>query len=304
MKKAVKYKFRPDYAVSPGEILEETLDARCIQKTDFALRTGLSQKTIYGIIAGKAPVSPETALALERVLGTPAEVWLNLQATYDAFVARKKASIRTAEEISWAKSFPLKDLEKIGMIDSSQDSVENGLRFFGVASIDAWKKIYGKRIERLTKSLGAKERLYSNLTWFRMVEIKAAEIETDPFDETKYKRCLSRFEKSDKQDPYRLIDTISNDCRQSGVALVLAPKLGRANIKGAAFWQTPSKRVIAIGVRDNNNNQSWLKFLNEALRLHRHRKKEIFIDEQEIPTRNRSASKKRNSSLTEGSATC
>lgn len=289
MKKAVKYQFGPDYAVSPGEILEETLDARCIQKTDFALRTGLSQKTIYGIIAGKAPVSPETAVALERVLGTPAEVWLNLQATYDAFVARKRASIKTAEAISWAKSFPLKDLEKIGMIDSSQDPVENGLRFFGVASIDAWKKIYGKRIERLTKSLGTVENLYSNLTWLRMVEIKAAEIETDPFDEAKYKKCLSMFEKSNKQDPNELVDTISPDCRQSGVALVLAPKLRRANINGAAFWQTPYKRVIAIGVRDNYDDQSWLKFLNEAFLLHRHKKKELFIDEQKIPTKNQSA---------------
>lgn len=304
MNKAVKYQFIPDYAVSPGEILEETLDARSIQKTDFALRTGLSQKTIYGIIAGKAPVSPETAVALERVLGTPAEAWLNLQATYDAFVARKKASIRTAEEISWAKSFPLKDLEKIGMINTSQDPVENGLRFFGVASIDAWKKIYGKRIERLTKSLGSKERLYSNLTWLRMVEIKAAEIETDPFDEAKYKKCISLFDKINKQDPYILIDTISTVCRQSGVALVLAPKLSRANINGAAFWQTPSKRVIAIGVRDNNDDQSWVKFLNDALRLHRHKKKELFIDEQEIPTKNRSASKKADSSLIVGIAVC
>ena len=289
MTTATNNQFMPDYAVTPGEILEETLTARNIQKTDFALRTGLSQKTIYGIIAGKAPVSPGTAVALERVLGTPAEVWLNLQAIYDAHMAKKKASNRTEQEISWAKSFPLKELQRIGMLDAGKDPVEKGLRFFGVASVDAWEKRYRKMIAELAKTVTSKENLNSNLAWLRIVEIKASEIDTDPFDPLKYKMCLLSLSKSIKDSPHRVVDEIAGDCRRSGVALVLAPTLSKTNINGAAFWQTPSKRVIAIGVRDKNVDQSWLNFLHEALHQHRHSKKEIFIDEQKIPTKNHSA---------------
>jgi len=35
--------YAPDFIVPPGEILEETLEARTIAKGDFARRTGLSR---------------------------------------------------------------------------------------------------------------------------------------------------------------------------------------------------------------------------------------------------------------------
>ena len=72
--------FTPDYAVTPGEILEETLESRGIKKSAFAERCGLSAKTVSQIIHGKAPVTPETAIQFERVLGVSAAVWNNLEA--------------------------------------------------------------------------------------------------------------------------------------------------------------------------------------------------------------------------------
>ena len=50
-----KNQFEPDYAIHPGEILEETLQARGIGKTELAMRSGLTPKHISQIIHGKAP---------------------------------------------------------------------------------------------------------------------------------------------------------------------------------------------------------------------------------------------------------
>lgn len=69
------YKYEPDYAVSSGEVLEETLETRNIKKVDLAHRCGLSAKTISQIINSSAPVSPETALCFQRVLGVSANIW-------------------------------------------------------------------------------------------------------------------------------------------------------------------------------------------------------------------------------------
>ena len=74
------YKYEPDYVVTPGEILEENLEARNIKKNDLAQRCGLSTKTISLIINGTAPISPETALCFQRVLGVSANIWSNLEA--------------------------------------------------------------------------------------------------------------------------------------------------------------------------------------------------------------------------------
>ena len=88
----VKNEYRPDYASSPGEILEETLDARGIRKKDFAERCGLSAKHIHQIIGGEASVTPYTAILFERVLGIDSQIWNNLEANYRFFKARQMAN--------------------------------------------------------------------------------------------------------------------------------------------------------------------------------------------------------------------
>ena len=80
--------FVPDYAIPPGEILEETLEARSMKKAEFAERCGLSEKMISQIINGHAPITAETAFQFERVLGTSAGVWNNLEANYLLAVAK------------------------------------------------------------------------------------------------------------------------------------------------------------------------------------------------------------------------
>lgn len=80
--------FLPDYAVPPGETLLETLEAIGISQAELAKRTGRPEKTINEIINGKAAITPETALQFERVLGTPAGFWNNLERNYRETLAR------------------------------------------------------------------------------------------------------------------------------------------------------------------------------------------------------------------------
>ena len=66
--------YAPDYGVPPGWILEERLDVQGITHAEFARRCGRSPKLISEIIAGKAPLEPETALQFEKVLGVEAGI--------------------------------------------------------------------------------------------------------------------------------------------------------------------------------------------------------------------------------------
>ena len=91
MTEAIVNQFVPDYAVHPGEILEEILEAQSISKTEFAERSGLTPKTISWIVTGKNPVTSENAIVFERILGISAEVWNNLDAEFRLFQARQKA---------------------------------------------------------------------------------------------------------------------------------------------------------------------------------------------------------------------
>jgi addiction module HigA family antidote len=75
-------KYIPDYLVTPGEVLEEYLGCAGITQASFADRTGLSKKTINEIVKAKAPITAETALRFERILGRPAHFWSNLERLY------------------------------------------------------------------------------------------------------------------------------------------------------------------------------------------------------------------------------
>jgi len=65
--------YRPDYAVTPGEVLEYELELRQMTKAELAKRTGLTEKHINAIVKakGKSTITPETAIKLERALGMP-----------------------------------------------------------------------------------------------------------------------------------------------------------------------------------------------------------------------------------------
>jgi HTH-type transcriptional regulator / antitoxin HigA len=72
----------PDYLVTPGEVLKDYLDGLSMTQVELAAKTGLTKKTINEIIKGKAPITAETALNLERSLGRPAHFWNNLEAQF------------------------------------------------------------------------------------------------------------------------------------------------------------------------------------------------------------------------------
>src|ERR1700730_3762819 len=104
--------FTPD-AVHPGEIVSEYVEFHGWTQRDLARRAGLTPKTISEICNGKAPISPQTALAFEKVLQRPARFWLNLQRQYDEAEARQQDLAKSAQWVDWARKFPLKEMKKL-----------------------------------------------------------------------------------------------------------------------------------------------------------------------------------------------
>jgi HTH-type transcriptional regulator/antitoxin HigA len=83
-----KNNFKPNYAVPPGKTLRETLESLGMTQAELAKRTGRPKKTINEIIKGKAIITPDTAIQLERVVGVPASFWNNLERNYQETLAR------------------------------------------------------------------------------------------------------------------------------------------------------------------------------------------------------------------------
>jgi HTH-type transcriptional regulator/antitoxin HigA len=90
MSNIVQNQYNPDYVSPPGETLAEILEDREMSQAELADRMGRPKKTINEIIKGKAEITAETALELEKVLGTPAQFWNEREGRYRESLARKK----------------------------------------------------------------------------------------------------------------------------------------------------------------------------------------------------------------------
>ena len=82
------HEYKPDYAVSPGSVLEERLAAHGISQNELAHCCGLPAKLIGEVVAGAAPLEVSTALELERALGVRAHIWLGIESDYRLYLAR------------------------------------------------------------------------------------------------------------------------------------------------------------------------------------------------------------------------
>jgi len=99
--------FVPDYLVRPGEVLEDYLDDIGMTQAELADRTGLAKKTINEIVKGKAPITTETALKLERTLGRPTHFWCNLERQYQEDLLRIKERQLIDSNLKWLEKVPV-----------------------------------------------------------------------------------------------------------------------------------------------------------------------------------------------------
>ncbi|MGW8483548.1 HigA family addiction module antitoxin [Microbacterium sp. NPDC055903] len=77
-----------NYAVAPGEYLEEWIEDNGLSQQRVAELLGSSRKQVNEIVNGRAPITSDTAMRLERVVGIPAKTWLRYEALYRADLAR------------------------------------------------------------------------------------------------------------------------------------------------------------------------------------------------------------------------
>lgn len=86
-------------AIPPGETIKEQLEIREMNQKEFSKRMGMSTKYISQLINGKVPLTHQTTLKRESVIGVPARFWNNLEAIYQEDLARIKHEVKLEEEI-------------------------------------------------------------------------------------------------------------------------------------------------------------------------------------------------------------
>ena len=76
----------------PGlSVRHDCIEPLGLSITEAADRLGVTRQALNNVVNGKAGISPEMAIRLDKAFGGGAETWLHLQTRYDLAQAMKRA---------------------------------------------------------------------------------------------------------------------------------------------------------------------------------------------------------------------
>jgi addiction module HigA family antidote len=271
-----------DWAVAPGELLVEALEERGMSQSELARRMGRPTKTINEIANGKAAITPETAIQLEFALGITAAFWNRLEAQYREDLARQRAREAHASQIAWARRFPIRDLVRRQLIDDPKDDAEqvaSVLRYFQVASPEAWRSQWAASPAWHRSSPSFEARPESVSVWLRLGELLAEQVEVGPYDQQAFHKALRDIRVVTRRAPASAaVEAARRLCAEAGVTVVLAPEFPGTTLSGAARWLSPGRPVIQLSLRHKRDDHLWFTLFHEAGHITRGKKRD-FIDD-------------------------
>lgn len=270
--------FIPIRTIFPGESIKESMEALNMNQVELAARLGLTSKHLGNILKGNSPITYETALKLEFVLGPSAEFWMNLENNYQLKKARMEKEEELSMELSILCEIPYNDLSKLGWVEKTNDKkqrIKNAKKFYRVADLSEIKTSYAVTF----KLNEAKNNIsdYGILAWLARAEAKGKKVDVLPFDKDKLKKRIQDFRLLTLDPPEIFYPKIKKICADCGVALVLVENLPKTDIYGATIWRG-EKAIIALSVRGRKADIFWFTFFHELVYLIKKKRKEFHIN--------------------------
>jgi len=275
--------YMPDYVSPPGETLLEVLEERGMSQAELVERTGRPKKTISEIINGKAAITPDTALQLERVLGIPSRFWNERERNYQDSLARQREVQRLEQHLTWVNQFPVKEMVKLGWIEGTKNKLAQLqilLNFFAVASPEQWETYWGSRHVAYRKSVAFVSDGTAITAWLRSGELSAERIQCRPYSSSKFKKALGEIRSLTIQPPAIFQPQMVTLCAEAGVAVVLMPELPKTRVSGVTRWLGAHKALIQMSLRYKSNDHFWFTFFHEARHIFQEKKDEMFLEGQ------------------------
>lgn len=247
---------RTNYAVAPGAYLEEWIDENDLSQQRVADMLGCSRKQVNEIINARAPITADTAMRLERVVGIPADAWLRYEAMFKADrtrIAEEEELATYADEIHPEAA---KYLRKIGATTATRTSpgqlVSDFLAFHRCGTWGAYE-LLNEAANQGDYSLAALKQaadtaIDSTLlsTWLRAGE-QAEDFETGrsyAYDPASLRRHLPSLRERAASPDRELLNDLASMLADVGVVFMVVDPPAKLPLLGITRWI--DKRVPVI----------------------------------------------------------
>ncbi len=251
----------PAEVFSPGEILKAELHKRGWTQTELSEILGRPPRVVSEVISAKRAITPETAKGLAAALGTSAELWMNLESSYQLSKHQFETSKVKRRARLYGK-FPVKEMIRRGWVQVTKDMdrLEREFsRYFSISSIDEAPKF----------AHAAKKHLYldapqlTQLAWLIRAEQIAKPLKVKPFSIDGLKKAIKEL-----KDCLKSVDDVRRApaiLAKAGVRFVVVEFLPGAKLDGACFWIDHAKApVIALSLRHDRLDNFWHTLFHEV----------------------------------------
>ncbi|MDX8521115.1 HigA family addiction module antitoxin [Mesorhizobium dulcispinae] len=264
----------PDWATHPGDHLAEYIESRGWNQAEFARLADMTPKLVSTIINGSNPVTAETALKLERVLGMKASIWTSLQSNWDLHQARLAKEKQLDEASDFVSCFPVKELVDRGVLRPTRDIsrlLEDLLKFIGIGSPHAMQARFDSLAVHHRQSRAFNTDHFHVAAWLILGEHKARSMNLDAYDSHRFITAVHEIRDLTVTQPDVFEPRMYELCRAAGVAFVLEKPITKTRLFGSARWIEGDRAIIQMSLRMKSNDHFWWTFFHEAAHIVLHK---------------------------------
>ncbi|MDD4402232.1 MAG: HigA family addiction module antitoxin [Desulfitobacteriaceae bacterium] len=272
--------YLPPVAIPPGETIREVLEEKYITQAELAQRLGMTTKHVNEIINGKAPITVETAVKMEDILGLPCSYWLNLEAIFQETKIRLREQANKEDEVNIARAIPYNQMAQLGWVPVTRKAAEritNLRKYFEIPSLQLIPEVYSAafRVAQEDKAIP-----FALAAWLQWGKVHSREIKTEPFSRKLLCDSIPFFRNLTTLPANEFVSILKERCSQCGIALVFAPHLDGTYAHGATEWLSSDKVMILLSLRYKYADIFWFSFFHEIAHVLNHNKKPIYINSQ------------------------
>lgn len=203
-------------------------------------------------------------------------------AEYQAFESTRKSKLALQEHITWARQFDMATMRRNEIISDGDDdatTVDKILKFFQVASPDAFEHNWIRRRVSFRRSQAFTVDLNNTALWLRLVE-QSAEQHGDiaPLslrELRKVSRTLPAMTAMPITDGFLAARTA---LIRAGVVLTFVREVPGTRMNAATWWLDADRPVIGITERHRKPDIFWFNLAHELGHIIKHPRRTTFLD--------------------------
>tara|TARA_A100000171_G_C2134791_1_gene149410 strand:- start:2044 stop:3132 length:1089 start_codon:yes stop_codon:yes gene_type:complete len=253
----------PAYAIHPGEMLLDEIEAREMSQTELGQLIGYKKSQLNEVIKGKRGINAKLAILLEAILEIPADFWLNAQKEYELNLAMIEAKPQVSIIEKWKSLSTHVDMKYLKqqnfLCGEPEKDIETVYDILGLGSTDNTKAEEPALAEHYRLSGKLTHDQVSLNTWTAVSKFQANHTKVEAFDKSLEDDLIFNL-KTLLQENKDLIRKIKELLSAYGIKFIIQEKANKVPVDGMAFWSDDNPAIVMTMRHKRINNFAFTLF--------------------------------------------